>query len=72
MPRKVRQLKADLHKAGFVWRPGNGSHTVWTHWLLPDEQVTISGNDGDDAQRYQEGRVRKALKKLRDVQRRQP
>ena len=72
MPRKVRQLKADLGKAGFTWRSAKGSHTVWTHPLIPGERVAISGNDGDDAERYQERDVRKALAKLREAQRRQP
>lgn len=72
MPRKVRQLRADMHKAGCVWRPGKGSHQVWEHPLLPEEEVSLSGNDGDDAKPYQEKRVRVFLAKLRDVQRRKP
>jgi hypothetical protein len=28
MPRKVRQVRADLRKAGFGRRPGKGSHEV--------------------------------------------
>ena len=31
MPQKIRQLKAALAKAGFFFRPGKGSHTVWEH-----------------------------------------
>ena len=50
MPRKIRQLKADLLKAGFTWRPGKGRHTKWEHPLLPGEILVLSGNDGDDAQ----------------------
>jgi predicted RNA binding protein YcfA (HicA-like mRNA interferase family) len=65
MPRKIRQLKADLQKAGFVWRPGKGSHTVWTHPLLPADEVTLAGHDGDDVQHYQERDVREMLAKLR-------
>ncbi len=56
-----------LRKAGFYSRPGKGSHTVWEHPALIDS-ITISGADGDDAQRYQEAAVRKALSKLREVQ----
>lgn len=67
MPRKVRQLKADLLREGFEWRPGKGSHTVWTHPLLPGESVSISGNDGRDAQPYQERKVRVILEKLHRV-----
>lgn len=67
MPRKVRQLKADLLREGFTWRPAKGSHTVWTHPLLPGESVSLSGNDGNDAQPYQEQKVRAILEKLRRV-----
>ncbi|HZU02226.1 MAG TPA: type II toxin-antitoxin system HicA family toxin [Ktedonobacteraceae bacterium] len=56
-----------LRKAGFVSRPGKGSHTVWTHALLIGT-ITISGADGDDARPYQEKDVRNVLKKVREVQ----
>jgi predicted RNA binding protein YcfA (HicA-like mRNA interferase family) len=50
LPRKVRQLIADLEQAGFVKRGGKGSHRNFTHpkglW------VTISGGAGDDARHY--------------------
>jgi predicted RNA binding protein YcfA (HicA-like mRNA interferase family) len=49
MPAKIRQLKADLAKAGFYWRPGKGSHTVWKHPMLANIEITIAGKDGDDA-----------------------
>jgi predicted RNA binding protein YcfA (HicA-like mRNA interferase family) len=64
MPLKVRQLKATLSKAGFSWRPAKGSHTYWTHPSLPNLRVTISGNDGDDAQKYQILDVKNALRRL--------
>ena len=55
-----------LRKAGFIWRPGKGSHTVWKHPLLP-KPVVISGNDGSDAQQYQEKDVDEALKQLEEL-----
>lgn len=64
MPPKIRQLKASLLKAGFFIRPGKGSHTVWEHTDLPGTRITLSGHDGDDAQRYQIKQVQDALKKL--------
>ena len=67
MPRIVRQLKADLLKAGFVWRPAKGSHTVWLYPPAPKIEVTLSGHDGDDVQRYQEKQVRDAINKSRRV-----
>jgi predicted RNA binding protein YcfA (HicA-like mRNA interferase family) len=56
MPKKIRELKSSLRKAGFRWRPGKGSHTIWEH-PLAEKSVTISGKDGADAKRYQEQEV---------------
>jgi predicted RNA binding protein YcfA (HicA-like mRNA interferase family) len=41
MPRKKRQLKADLRRAGFVVdkNRGKGSHTIWEHSQFPDITV---------------------------------
>lgn len=64
MPLKIRKLKAALASAGFFWRPGKGSHTVWKHRALPGFEVTLAGNDGDDAKPYQIKDIRNALKKL--------
>jgi predicted RNA binding protein YcfA (HicA-like mRNA interferase family) len=64
MPKKVRQLKGMLRKAGFTWRPGKGSHTVWEHPKLRGRNVVLSGNDGDDAEAYQEKQVRRAIKEV--------
>ena len=63
MPRKIRQLKSDLRKAGFVERTerGKGSHAVWEHPMDPSAFVTLSGKDGTDAQAYQEKQVRAAI-----------
>lgn len=66
MPRKKRQLKADLRKAGFVQdrSRGKGSHTIWEHRLFPDITVTLSGHDGDDADRYEEKLVHAAIAEI--------
>ena len=63
MPRKIRQLKSDLRKAGFVEQTerGKGSHAVWEHPMDPSAFVTLSGKDGADAQAYQEKQVRVAI-----------
>src|SRR5579862_2743311 len=47
MPRKVRDLIADLVAAGFVDRGGKGSHRNFLHPQVP-RPVTISGNPGDE------------------------
>ncbi len=62
MPKKIRKLKTMLRKAGFAFRPGKGSHTVWSHPKLPDKNVTVSGNDGDDAKEYLEKQVEQAIR----------
>ncbi len=64
MPRKIRQLKADLRRAGFYERTelGKGSHTRWFHPVAPEVTVTISGADGDDARDYQESAVQRAIR----------
>lgn len=55
MPKKIRELKRMLTKAGFELLPGRGkgSHCVYGHPLL-EEKATIAGKDGNDAKRYQE------------------
>ena len=60
MPRKVRQLIADLEKAGFVDRGGKGSHRVYTYPKVK-QAITISGKPGDDAKHYQERDMEKAI-----------
>jgi predicted RNA binding protein YcfA (HicA-like mRNA interferase family) len=62
MPKKIRELKNMLRKAGFGMRPGKGSHTVWEHPKLPGEIVTVSGKDEADARRYQEKEVLDAIR----------
>ncbi|MBL1198459.1 MAG: type II toxin-antitoxin system HicA family toxin [Nostoc sp. ZfuVER08] len=49
-----------LLKAGFTYRSGKGSDTVWSHPLLI-YSLTLSGKDGADADRYQEKDVKNAL-----------
>ncbi len=66
MPKKIRELKAMLTKAGFRWRPGRGSHTIWSHTLLPRKRITIAGKDGDDARKYLENEVEDAIKQVGD------
>jgi predicted RNA binding protein YcfA (HicA-like mRNA interferase family) len=62
VPKKIRELKAMLRKAGFTMRPGKGSHSVWSHVKLMGKKVTIAGNDGDDAKTFLEQQVNRAIK----------
>ncbi len=63
MPRKIRELKADLREAGFTERPGKGSHTVWSHPRFRGRLV-LAGKDGDDAKPYQEKDVRSVMSQV--------
>lgn len=70
MPRKVRELKAEIAREGFVYLPkrGKGSHERWRHPQLR-KTLTISGQDGDDVPLYLEKQLEKLLtelEKLRD------
>jgi hypothetical protein len=71
MPRKLRQLRADLREAQFSVDHQTGSHQIWKHRLLPGISVNLAGSDGADAKPYQEVQVRRALQALRDAQERQ-
>ena len=65
MPKKVRELKQYLSKAGFVLQKGRGkgSHTYWLHPDL-ESPLIMPGKDGDDAPVYLERQVNKALQLL--------
>jgi predicted RNA binding protein YcfA (HicA-like mRNA interferase family) len=64
VPRKIRQLVADLERAGFTRvHGGKGSHRKFVHPRYRGF-VLISGNDGHDAQHYQEKQLRSALRQI--------
>ncbi len=59
MPKTIRELIRSLEHAGFIDRGGKGSHRNFRH---PNGQtITISGNLGQDAKKYQERDVRNAI-----------
>ena len=60
VPKKIRELMADLETAGFVNRGGKGSHRNFVHPGVA-RPVTLSGKPGDDAKRYQERAVKLAI-----------
>jgi predicted RNA binding protein YcfA (HicA-like mRNA interferase family) len=60
MPRKIRELLKDLKKAGFVDRGGKGSHRNFRH--PGGTRITIRGKTGDDAKKYQERALERALR----------
>ena len=62
MPRKIRDLVKDLQDAGFMLVPrgGKGSHRKFTHANYSGA-VTVSGQDSDDAKKYQEKQIKRAI-----------
>lgn len=64
MPRKLRQLIADLERAGFARvSGGKGSHRKFVHPRFPGF-VLLSGQEGSDAHHYQEKQVRNAIRRI--------
>jgi predicted RNA binding protein YcfA (HicA-like mRNA interferase family) len=62
MPRKIRELVADLLAHGFSEVPGGGkgSHRKFVHDRYPGA-VTLSGQAGDDAKPYQQKQILRAI-----------
>ena len=56
----MRELIAELERAGFVNRGGKGSHRNFVHPNVV-KPVIISGNPGDDAKNYQVRAVQLAI-----------
>ncbi|MDB9473022.1 type II toxin-antitoxin system HicA family toxin [Dolichospermum circinale] len=69
MPKKIRELKQMLQKAGFTLLPkrGKGSHSYWIHPLLP-KPVVLSGKDSKDAKPYQEKDIIESIKELEQLE----
>ena len=69
MPRKLRQLKADMRRAGARLVSEEGDHEKWRHPLVQDLLVELAGKDGSDAKPYQEKQVRSFLKRIAEAKR---
>ncbi len=64
MPRKIRELIADLETAGFINRGGRGRHRNSVHPNVT-KPITLSCNLGNDAKAYQERLVKRAIEESR-------
>lgn len=64
MPPKIRQLIAELERAGFRNRGGSGSHRNFEHPLCT-RIVTLSGKMGNDALDYQIKKIKDALAEVK-------
>jgi predicted RNA binding protein YcfA (HicA-like mRNA interferase family) len=63
MPRKIRQLEADLQHAGCIRIPAKGSHRKWQ---FAGHCITMSGKPGADAKPFQEKEVREMLSYIKN------
>jgi predicted RNA binding protein YcfA (HicA-like mRNA interferase family) len=72
MPRKIRELKSQIAREGFLYLPkrGKGSHERWKHPLI-SKTMTISGKDGDDVPSYLEKQLQQLLKEIEQILREQ-
>ncbi|MEG3928489.1 type II toxin-antitoxin system HicA family toxin [Microcoleus sp. D3_18a_C4] len=68
MPRKIRELKVQIAREGFVYLPkrGKGSHERWRHPMLR-KTLTILGKDGDDVALYLEKQLAQLLSELNEL-----
>ncbi len=65
MPRKIRELIADLEKAGWLHTgAGKGSHHNFAH-TDSQRKIIRSGSSGADAHHYQEKLVKAAVREVR-------
>jgi predicted RNA binding protein YcfA (HicA-like mRNA interferase family) len=60
VPPKIRELVAELERAGFMDRGGKGSHRNFVHPKVT-KPITISGAAADDAKHYQVRAVKRAV-----------
>jgi len=64
MPRKIRELVADLERAGWIITSGGkGSHRKFAH-VRSTRKIILSGAAGSDAHQYQEKLVRTAVREV--------
>jgi len=65
VPQKIRDLLKSLKSAGFkeISGAGKGSHRKLVHPKYSGA-VTVSGNLGDDAKRYQEKQVSQVIEEV--------
>jgi predicted RNA binding protein YcfA (HicA-like mRNA interferase family) len=65
MPRKIRQLIAELERVGFAAIPTKSSHRKFRH--ATGITVILSGQPGADAHHYQEKDVQRAIAVTRET-----
>jgi predicted RNA binding protein YcfA (HicA-like mRNA interferase family) len=65
MPRKLRELMAELEGLGFVNRGRKGGHRKYLH--RNGARLTLAGQPGDDAKSYQERDLAKAVRQAKEA-----
>lgn len=64
MPRKLREVRAQLRREGLIIDRQTGSHQTWIHPDAPGPRVTLAGKDGADVRPYLEQQVRNTLREI--------
>lgn len=64
MPKKIREIRKILRKAGFIAVQGKGSQEKWIHPLLADH-IVVAGKDGSDAKAYLEKQVKQLIEAVK-------
>ncbi len=62
VPKKIRELIAELEAAGFKNLGGKGSHRKYEH-TKSGAKVVVSGKPGADAHAYQERKVAETIRR---------
>ncbi len=70
MPRKKRDVRREYRQAGYFERHGKGDHLVYTYPGV-DENFSVDGRDGADAQPYDERDLKRAKRKIQEVRRKE-
>lgn len=68
MPRKKRDIRREYRQAGYNEQQGKGDHTVFTYPGV-DENFSVDGRDGADAEPYDERDLKRAKRKIAEAKR---
>ena len=70
MPRKKREIRREYLRAGYREEQGKGDHTKYRYPGV-DETFVVDGRDGADARDYDEGNLKRALRKIAEAKKRE-
>jgi predicted RNA binding protein YcfA (HicA-like mRNA interferase family) len=65
MPRKIRQLRAELFASGAYVASKKGSHEKWKHQQISGSLTLAYHKEGQDVGQYQERDVKQFIRRIR-------